>query len=362
MPRKSEGVWNLNQWPPEAWAATDHLPSFQKKLEDLARRGRRRQALFRLTGNSTLSAEEVGREYSGTNVNVLPLLVAALVGSVSAVQLDVLACADPAQIRVRVSEDDWIAQRAEAPSDAVVLNILRHLSRLLPDSRSGVEVVCRPQQGEAVVALTDAFGYAACRFSAAPAGQVTVQIRDSAPVQVTPPDFSEATSITVTDLDDTVIITDVAQGRALQNVLKANGTTRPLFADMPALLRRQAALGPVVYLSNSPDGLTTSLEALLQTHSLPGGPLFLRNLLREPAARHKLAVLAVLARTTTAHFTLIGDSGERDPEVYSQFVQEQPGRVDRILIRDVSSPARREEVARLLLPLGVPLTFLPASP
>ncbi|WP_264778900.1 hypothetical protein [Deinococcus aetherius] len=38
----------------------------------------------------------------------------------------------------------------------------------------------------------------------------------------------------MTDLDDTVIVTGVAQGRTLRSVLTANGTTRPLFPDVRA--------------------------------------------------------------------------------------------------------------------------------
>ncbi|QBY07508.1 DUF2183 domain-containing protein (plasmid) [Deinococcus metallilatus] len=138
----------------------------------------------------------------------------------------------------------------------------------------------------------------------------------------------------------------------------ANGTTRPLFPDVPALLRGQAARGPVISLSNSPDGLTVSPRTLLRVHGLPEGPLFFR----EGAAEHKSRVLDTLARTTTARFTLIGDSGERDPETYAQFVQEHPGWVERLLIRDVGTPARRQEVGRRLTPLGAPFGFLPAAP
>ncbi|MFB9991285.1 phosphatase domain-containing protein [Deinococcus oregonensis] len=295
-------------------------------------------------------------------MNLFPLIVAALLGSASAAQLTVLASADPAQIHVRVSQDDWFAQRPDAPGDSAALNLLRNVARLLPDPRSGAEVVCLPPQGQAVVVFTDAFGYAICQFPAVPVGEVRVAVQGASPVQVTPPDFSRATRITVTDLDDTLIRTGVAQGRALQNVLTANGTTRPIFAEMPAFLQHQATLGPVVYLSNSPDGLLVSLEALLRIHHFPAGPLFLRDLLRESAAEHKAAVLDALARTTTARLILVGDSGERDPEVYRRFVQDHPGRVERVLIRDVSTPARLEEVQRLFSPLEVPLTLLPAAP
>lgn len=291
-----------------------------------------------------------------------PLLAALLLCSAQAAHLTVLDSPDPAQLRVRVSEDDWFAGRADAPGDPVALNVLRNLARLLPDSLPGVPVTCQPERGPAVEVVTDLLGYATCPLPAGTTGVTTVRIQGATPVQVPPPAVQGAAHLTVTDLDDTVIVTGVVQGRTLRSVLTANGTTRPLFPDVPALLRGQAARGPVVYLSTSPDGLAVSLRTLLHVHGLPEGPLFLRDLFREGATDHKGHVLDTLARVTTARFTLIGDSGERDPETYARFVREHPGRVERLLIRDVGTPARRQEVERLLTPLGVPFGFLPAAP
>jgi phosphatidate phosphatase APP1 len=40
---------------------------------------------------------------------------------------------------------------------------------------------------------------------------------------------------------------------------------------------------------------------------------------------------------------LIGDSGQHDPEIYSQVVRENPGRVLAVYIRNVSGNARRAD-------------------
>jgi phosphatidate phosphatase APP1 len=45
---------------------------------------------------------------------------------------------------------------------------------------------------------------------------------------------------------------------------------------------------------------------------------------------------------------LIGDSGQEDPEIYHQVVQEYPGRVQAVYIRDVAGKARSAEVQALL--------------
>src|SRR3546814_8140010 len=41
-------------------------------------------------------------------------------------------------------------------------------------------------------------------------------------------------------------------------------------------------------------------------------------------------------------FVLIGDSGQRDPEIYAQVVREHPGRVAAIYIRDVTRNPERD--------------------
>ncbi|MCB0044202.1 MAG: DUF2183 domain-containing protein [Caldilineaceae bacterium] len=43
----------------------------------------------------------------------------------------------------------------------------------------------------------------------------------------------------------------------------------------------------------------------------------------------------------------IGDSGERNPELYARIISEFPGRIKSVYIRDVSDERRNQEVARL---------------
>jgi phosphatidate phosphatase APP1 len=64
-------------------------------------------------------------------------------------------------------------------------------------------------------------------------------------------------------------------------------------------------------------------------------------------------------------FVLIGDSGERDPEIYGQVVHDHPNRVRVIYIRSVNpDPARIEAIDRLIdevRPTGVQLVLAPDS-
>ena len=101
---------------------------------------------------------------------------------------------------------------------------------------------------------------------------------------------------------------------------------------------------PIFYVSSSPWNLYDMLEDFLDVHGVPAGPLFLKDwsptTLRDHD-RHKLGVIRTLLATyTNVPFVLIGDSGERDPEIYRQVVREYPGRVRAIYIRDVTTKER----------------------
>ncbi|MHA0036064.1 phosphatidate phosphatase App1 family protein [Deinococcus sp. PESE-13] len=285
--------------------------------------------------------------------------LALLPASASAAQLTLLAHPQPGRVEVRVAEDDPWGQRPARIEDNAAVNVLRTFSQLLPNPLAGVPVRCTPQRGEAVNTRTDNRGHAACTL---PPGAGAVRVEVPGAGAQTAPDWqlNRATHLTVTDLDDTVIVTGVRQGGAAR-VLRQNALTRPVFPGVQALLQAEAARGPMVYLSNSPEGLGAPLQELLGTRGFPAGPLLLRDFPSVSGAQHKGQALDTLARQTGATFTLLGDSGERDPEIYAAFVRAWPGRVERILIRDVVSGERHAEVERLLGGLGVAWEWLPGA-
>jgi phosphatidate phosphatase APP1 len=155
----------------------------------------------------------------------------------------------------------------------------------------------------------------------------------------------------ISDLDDTVVrssATDLLKMARI--VLLSNAHSRLPFEGV-ADFYRALQLGPsgedfnpIFYVSSSPWNLYDVLEDFLDVHGVPGGPLFLKDwsptTLRDHD-RHKLgAIRTLLATYPDLPFVLIGDSGERDPEIYRQIVQEYPGRVRAIYIRDVTARER----------------------
>ena len=115
----------------------------------------------------------------------------------------------------------------------------------------------------------------------------------------------------------------------------------------------------MIYVSRAPWSIYEVLDEFFNLHDIPVGPiLFLREwglTLQSPLPRraqdHKLELIRnILALYRELPFVLIGDSGQRDPEIYTQIVREHPGRVLAIYIRNVSrDPARHEAIEALAL-------------
>ena len=155
----------------------------------------------------------------------------------------------------------------------------------------------------------------------------------------------------ISDLDDTVLRSSVTDLLGMARiVLLSNAHTRLPFEGV-ANFYRALQLGssgkefnPIFYVSSSPWNLYDMLEDFLDIHGVPAGPFFLKDW--SPTTlhdydRHKLGVIRTLLATYTDFpFVLIGDSGERDPEIYHQVVREYPGRVRAIYIRDVTTRER----------------------
>ena len=178
----------------------------------------------------------------------------------------------------------------------------------------------------------------------------------------------------ISDLDDTVVQSSVTSlVKMVRLALLHNAHTRLPFegvASFYGALQREAGGGdgtfnPIFYVSSSPWNLYDLLEDFLDVHGVPAGPLFLKDwgptTLKEHA-RHKLGVIRTLLSTyPELPFVLVGDSGERDPEIYHQVVRENPGRIRTIYIRDVTTRERDVEVraiAREVLSLGVEMLLV----
>lgn len=159
----------------------------------------------------------------------------------------------------------------------------------------------------------------------------------------------------ISDIDDTILETGVQRaGLMVRQTLTGSALTRTPFPGAAELYRDLAGAGPdpspFFYVSSSPWNLHAFLRAFLEHRHFPLGPLLLRDLLggREGRATKHGRIEEILALHPQLPFVLIGDSGERDPEVYAEIVRAHPRRMLAVYIREVRldpGDGRVEEVA-----------------
>ncbi len=179
--------------------------------------------------------------------------------------------------------------------------------------------------------------------------------RATAEVRVLGPDVELGV---ISDIDDTILQTHVTQKlKMIWVTLSGSAFTRMPFEGTTELYRalEAGASGhadnPVFYVSKSPWNLYDFLIDFMDHHALPRGPLLLRDIgLREaPPLDHKSdAVRRLLEVYPQLPFVLIGDSGERDPDIYLETAQRYPGRIRAIYIRDLGGKSATAESRRSL--------------
>jgi phosphatidate phosphatase APP1 len=183
--------------------------------------------------------------------------------------------------------------------------------------------------------------------------------------------------VVISDVDDTVMYTGVANKlRMLWRLFVEDAQSRVAFPGVGALYRALHAgasgdhQNPMLYVSRAPWGIYEVLEAFFDQHGIPIGPiLFLREWgvswtspLPRKAEDHKRELIHnMLALYSELPFILIGDSGQHDPEIYRQIVEEHPGRVLAVYIRNVSRDPRRireiEDLAKAVAGAGSSLVL-----
>lgn len=151
----------------------------------------------------------------------------------------------------------------------------------------------------------------------------------------------------ISDIDDTVLQTHVTQKlKMIWVTVSGSAFTRMPFEGTTELYRALvagssgSANNPVFYVSKSPWNLYDFLVDFMDHHQLPRGPLLLRDIgLREaPPIDHKTDAVQRLFQTyPRLPFVLIGDSGERDPDIYLSIAERYPDRVRAIYIRDLGA-------------------------
>lgn len=194
-----------------------------------------------------------------------------------------------------------------------------------------------------------------------------------APVLIPP---SGARFAVVSDIDDTVLQTFATDYlKVLRLTLLANASMRLSFRGVAPFYRalqhgaaNAPAHNPIFYVSSSPWNLYDLLTDFMTHQGLPAGPLCLRDLgldrdklITTGHKAHKGAAIEQILHTyPQLPFVLIGDSGQHDPELYSELAYDHPGRIVAIYIRNVSAAARATAIDALAagpIAAGVPFVL-----
>ncbi len=178
--------------------------------------------------------------------------------------------------------------------------------------------------------------------------EITLRTQDGAtavaPVQVVDP--AVRTGL-VSDVDDTVMVTYLPRPLvAAWNVLVRDENAREPVPGMAALYRRLVAAepgAPVVYLSTGAWNAAPAIGRFLHRHDFPPGTMLLTDWgptntgwFRSGPA-HKVAQLRRLfAEFPDVRWVLVGDDGQRDPEVYGGAARNLPDHVRAIVLRELT--------------------------
>lgn len=259
--------------------------------------------------------------------------------------------------------------RTHSLQDSAWRNVAALYQRLESDQVAGARVRAT-FQGAQLDAITDRGGYFTIDIALpqplAQSGwhKVELALADTsvtAVAEVLIPPASARFGV-ISDIDDPVLWTNVTNKLNMALMLaRTNPFTRRPFKGVAALYRalHGGVAGdegnPVFYVSSSPWHLFDPLVEFMRLQGIPLGPLMLRelsvrSLLKPGTSRnHKLDKIEKILRAYPAlPFVLIGDSGERDPEIYAEVLRRHPQSVKVIYIRNVNPDPARIEALDLL--------------
>jgi hypothetical protein len=165
----------------------------------------------------------------------------------------------------------------------------------------------------------------------------------------------------VSDIDDTIKVTSVVNRRELL----ANTFLRDFASvdGMPEVYRQWSEAGfDFHYVSSSPWQLYHALLEMQVDAGFPSGTIHLRNFrFRDQLLKKVLiirrkgkisAIRSLLKHLPERNFIFVGDSGEKDPEIYRKLGKKYPAQVKGVFIRELPGrPLLTERWAKVQEPL-----------
>jgi phosphatidate phosphatase APP1 len=160
----------------------------------------------------------------------------------------------------------------------------------------------------------------------------------------------------ISDIDDTVLVTEVnSKRRMLANTFLNNPLQRQAVPGITRFYNQLIEPNPhvdqsaVIYLSASPRQLHTAVQTFLDHNHFREGILITKRVtddsssepIRDQVAYKTQKIENILSQLPQVRFSLIGDDGESDPEIYAAIRERFPDRIEAIWIRRVNPDPNR---------------------
>lgn len=163
----------------------------------------------------------------------------------------------------------------------------------------------------------------------------------------------------ISDIDDTFLVSHSTQlSKKLRLMLFKNASTRMPFEGVSAFyqalhkINHRDVFNPIFYVSSSEWNLYDLLVDFCTFHGIPKGPFLLKSIKKGlgelvqsggETHQHKLEKIShILEVYHDLNFILIGDSGQRDAEIYQQITEVFPSQINAIYIRDVKKNRHKQ--------------------
>ena len=167
----------------------------------------------------------------------------------------------------------------------------------------------------------------------------------------------------ISDIDDTIVHTAATDLlKMIRIVYLGNAESRRPFEGVSEFYQalqkgKEQENNPIFYVSSSAWNMYDVFTQFMELNDIPKGPLFLKDIEFDLESLfsfkheiHKLEqIQPIFERFPQLPFILIGDSGQKDAEIYVNLAKQYPNRILAILIRDVvpRNTQRQQELKAL---------------
>lgn len=158
--------------------------------------------------------------------------------------------------------------------------------------------------------------------------------------------------LVISDFDDTLAVTQVIRpAKLMESAFLKDSDTQEAVPGMSSFYGCLKAPGVPAFalVSGSPVQFVPRIHSFLTRNAFPSFGMYLRDLGPDTLANYKQPAIRKLLNQFAQPVVLVGDSGEKDPEVYEQIREEFPGRVKAIYIRDAGHSEDSERFTDMVL-------------